>query len=578
MNKHRWTGAMAGVILLLVAGCSETGRIADGADGIHLSGPGPGNGTPGAQDATEDDSWEQDASPRSDAAPSPDGQSTVPPEFVECQANEECDSGYCVPGPDGKVCTTLCVDECPDGWLCKELDSLVNPDSICVYPHLTLCRPCVFDNDCVQALWGASNHCISHGDEGSFCGVECNALSPCPGGYLCQPVTTSGGSVVNQCMPLEGECQCTESFIKAGAKTTCSVANPIGTCFGERVCKAGGLTACDAVTPQPESCNGQDDNCNGLVDDGDICTGGQQCVAGNCVTDCQPVDGGWTEWSCSPCPVQCGLGNKSCTRTCTNPTPACGGNVCVGQSSKTESCSANCPQGQQCINGACVADLCKPDPCNGRGWCIHNTGACICDPGYTGAKCTECLSPWAWVPADAICRPTNIIGGTEADEVITGTAGDDTIQGLDGDDQILGMEGSDLINGNMGADVVNGNMGRDEVRGGAGADQVHGGAESDFLMGGGGNDTLVGGGGNDRMMGGGEDDLIQGMDGNDYYMIDGMGHDTFDDSAGLDAARCMDGVTAVSDFMNGPDRVLILNTEGSVTILNNSVENVYGCE
>jgi hypothetical protein len=56
MNKHRWTGAMAGVILLLVAGCSETGRIADGADGIHLSGPGPGNGTPGAQDATEDDS------------------------------------------------------------------------------------------------------------------------------------------------------------------------------------------------------------------------------------------------------------------------------------------------------------------------------------------------------------------------------------------------------------------------------------------------------------------------------------------------------------------------------------------
>ncbi len=613
MYKTAWV--VAGAVLLLVTGCPDTDPVDDGTDPIHLSGSPGGGSTPGAQDAVADDAGDAEASSWSDAGEALDAKSTLPPEFKECQNAQECDSGYCVPGPDGKVCSPICDGKCPDGWLCKELDSLVNPVSICVYPHLVLCRPCAIDNDCVQALWGASNHCVPHGDDGSFCGVECDALSPCPNGYLCQPAVTRGGSVVNQCMPLGGECKCTEKFVAIGAKTTCSVANPIGTCFGERVCEAGGLSACDAATPQPESCNGKDDNCNGLVDDGDLCPAGQaceggncvggcqpetcngkdddcnglvddgnlcpagqECVAGNCVAGCQPVNGGWSQWSCGPCPVECGMGNKTCTRTCTNPAPACGGNVCVGQSSKTESCSANCPPGKQCVNGSCVADLCKPDPCNGHGWCVHNTGACICDPGYTGAKCKDCLSPWIWSSGDGACRPLSGMDGTEGNDLVVGTASPEFIRGLGGNDEIKGMEGDDFVNGNVGADFVNGNVGRDEVRGGSDADTCHGGSEDDFVSGDMGDDNVYGDLGNDRLIGGQGNDWLYGEAGNDYYMIDGLGNDYFSDTSGTDAARCMDGVTAISDTMVGSNRVLTLNTGGSVTILNNSVENVYGCE
>ena len=33
-----------------------------------------------------------------------------------CAGNEDCFSGYCIPGPDGPVCTKACEDDCPMGW------------------------------------------------------------------------------------------------------------------------------------------------------------------------------------------------------------------------------------------------------------------------------------------------------------------------------------------------------------------------------------------------------------------------------------------------------------------------------
>jgi hypothetical protein len=35
--------------------------------------------------------------------------------------------------------------------------------------------------------------------------------------------------------------------------------------------------------PTPEVCNGLDDNCNGVLDDGASCSGGLHCVNGSCV-------------------------------------------------------------------------------------------------------------------------------------------------------------------------------------------------------------------------------------------------------------------------------------------------------
>jgi Hemolysin-type calcium-binding repeat (2 copies). len=84
--------------------------------------------------------------------------------------------------------------------------------------------------------------------------------------------------------------------------------------------------------------------------------------------------------------------------------------------------------------------------------------------------------------------------------------------------------------------------------------------------------------GNDRLIGGDGNDTLNGGDGNDRYVIDGLGNDTIDDPSGADEARCLPGVTALSDNMSGADRVLSLSTGGSVRIVGNRVEQVLGCK
>ena len=57
------------------------------------------------------------------------------------------------------------------------------------------------------------------------------------------------------------------------------------------------------------------------------------------------IDGNWGEWSAfSDCPVICGGGEITRTRSCDNPVPALGGDDCAGDNTDSEICnSLPCP-------------------------------------------------------------------------------------------------------------------------------------------------------------------------------------------------------------------------------------------
>ncbi len=55
---------------------------------------------------------------------------------------------------------------------------------------------------------------------------------------------------------------------------SCENTNAYGTCVGVSTCMGENGWVCDASTPQPEVCNGEDDNCDGYIDMGENVLGG----------------------------------------------------------------------------------------------------------------------------------------------------------------------------------------------------------------------------------------------------------------------------------------------------------------
>jgi hypothetical protein len=162
---------------------------------------------------------------------------------------------------------------------------------------------------------------------------------------------------------------------------------PVGVCRpGTRACVDGVLGACQGqVLPSPELCDGEDNDCNGIVDDSPyLCAAGQACVNGFCV-----------EESCGGA-VQCREGY-----------------VCdAGSGCVPELCGASaCPVGDLCLAGACV-DPCAAVSCGLGDYCsagVCTGGTCYamgCAPGQIceGGFCA--IDPCASVSCayDTFCR------------------------------------------------------------------------------------------------------------------------------------------------------------------------------
>ncbi|MCA9521158.1 MAG: hypothetical protein KC609_09300, partial [Myxococcales bacterium] len=259
---------LAAVLAALIAygfGCAKSGTntgnntAKDGVSGDTIEEVG---GVDTAQPDTLGDSVEPSDAPDDlgsdlvgeDSTPLP-GQFGAP-----CSENKDCESGWCVPSKTGSICTKLCLKECPIGFQCKSVPQTA-PDLVflCVPLTTPLCEPCQDDAQCQGGV------CRELGF-GTFCTQKCEADDSCPTGYKCETVKDGAGNDTKQCIPNNGTCDCTET--NTGAKHLCQKQNDIGTCTGLATCDpTQGWINCTAREPKKEECNGIDDDCNGVADD-----------------------------------------------------------------------------------------------------------------------------------------------------------------------------------------------------------------------------------------------------------------------------------------------------------------------
>ena len=199
------------------------------------------------------------------------GGEPLPEDFNEaCENNEQCSTGYCIEGPEGKVCTKACLASCPDGWECEGVTNLGGDVTyICVPKFAAMCSECTTDANC----GGGNMRCIEIPVEGNHCSRTCGADSPCPSGYVCKAVEDE----LNVCIPSTGSCICTADLL--GEDRECESENEYGLCKGVETCAGpGGWTPCNAKAAAPEICDGWDNDCDGEVDDG---VGGDSCTKTN---------------------------------------------------------------------------------------------------------------------------------------------------------------------------------------------------------------------------------------------------------------------------------------------------------
>ena len=266
-----------------------------------------------------------------------------------CTTSDQClTGGACVDGPGGQVCTYGCAAGCPATWECRVTKVDGSLQSLCVPPRYDICTPCENDAAC------AGGACILAGGDHS-CLPGCGGENTCPTGYTCgaDPANTHQGQF---CIPDTKSCSCT-SASSDGQIRTCSNANANGMCQGLETCHPaqGGWVGCSAPAPQPEVCDGVDNNCDGLVDEN---TDGQPCA--NSVS---------------------GIGSCPGVTLCTG----LGGLICQAKTPTAEACNGlddDC-DGMVDEGFANLGTVCSA----GVGGC-QRFGVIRCDAAHTGTECS----------------------------------------------------------------------------------------------------------------------------------------------------------------------------------------------
>jgi hypothetical protein len=173
----------------------------------------------------------------------------------------------------------------------------------------------------------------------------------CSGASKMKPEVCDAAAVDEDCDGMANEdCMCVD-----GATEACP-GNSRGECKpGTHTCVGGKWSACQqVVAATAERCDGADNDCDGVVDNGATCTGGMQCNAGRCV---QCV----TSSDCSKMNTDCVQASCDATGSCrANPVAEgvrCRTGVCHAGGCVACVVDADCPSNARtCVSNRCVAE------------------------------------------------------------------------------------------------------------------------------------------------------------------------------------------------------------------------------
>ena len=172
-----------------------------------------------------------------------------------------------------------------------------------------------------------------------------------------------------------------ESIVCAGAGAQCDTGQRGACAAGVRQCRNGALTCMPTVTSTAERCDGVDNDCNGMVDDGtNLCDAARVCDRGVCVDRCR------SELGCFEGEVCTDRGTcvqQSCATVTCMANQRCEAGRCVGLCD-----GITCPRAQVCRAGRCV-EACAGVTCDSDQACVD--GACVprceCRRCATGQTC-----------------------------------------------------------------------------------------------------------------------------------------------------------------------------------------------